>query len=91
MEASHLNAQLSQFEDMWKTGSIKIWITQNDISPEKELSSIDFDMVGAGCHFCLAGELRSTKPEVKSLSKIPEKIIIFIFLFFGDYNDRIPG
>lgn len=61
MEASHLNAQLSQLEDMWKTESIRIWIMQWDISPEKELSSVGLDMAGASWHFWLAGELLRTK------------------------------
>lgn len=62
MEASQLNAQLSQLEDMWNTESIKIWIMQRGISPEKELGSVDLNMTGARWHFWLAEELLRTKP-----------------------------
>lgn len=58
MEASQLNAQLSQLEDVWKSGSVKVWTMQQDISPEKELDLVDPDITGAR----LAEELLKTKP-----------------------------
>lgn len=45
MKVGHLNAQLSLLEDTWKTGNVRIWIMQQDVSPEQEQRSIDLDKV----------------------------------------------
>lgn len=45
MKVGHLNARLSQLEDTWKTGNVKIWIMQQAVSSEEEQRSIDLDKV----------------------------------------------
>lgn len=45
MKVGHLNEQLSQLEDTWKTGNVRIWIMQQAVSPEEEQRSIDLDKV----------------------------------------------
>lgn len=69
MEASQLNAQLSQLEDMWKSESVKVWTMQQDISPEKELGLVDPDMTGAR----LAKELLKTKPVRQRQPKVADE------------------
>lgn len=45
MKVGHLNARLSQLEDTWKTGNVKIWIMEQAVSSEEEQRSIDLDKV----------------------------------------------